>query len=168
MSDTRNYSREEAVEKLKDLIDDADIAMLCTNLNNAPFSACPMATQQVDDDGTIWFFSTRDSDHNREIQTDSRVQLIYSSSENMSFLSLYGKAQILYDRDKIDELWDPQVKVWFQQGKDDPNLSLLRITPEQGYYWDTKNGKMVSFLKQAASIVTGKTMDDSVQGNLSM
>lgn len=160
------YQHKEAVEKIREITSDGRIGMLCTNLTKAPFSTCPMATQTVDDDGTIWFFSTRNSDHNSEIAADSRVQLLYANPDDDSYLSLYGKAEILYDRAKVDELWNPYVKVWFQGGKDDPNLSLLKFTPSEGYYWDTKNGQMVAFLKRMASLVTGKTMDDSIEGKI--
>jgi general stress protein 26 len=58
------------------------------------------------------------------------------------------------------------VKAWFQEGPEDPNLSLIKFTPSEGFYWDTKNGKMVAFAKILTSIISGKTMDDSVEGTL--
>ncbi len=73
---------------------------------------------------------------------------------------------MLEDRAKIEELWSPLLKVWFQDGKDDDKISLIRVTPTQVYYWDTKHGEAVAFLKMAASVITGKTMDDSVEGEL--
>ena len=53
-----------------------------------------------------------------------------------------------------------------QGGKDDPNITLIKVIPSEGYYWDTKHGTAVAFLKMAASVVIGKTMDDSVEGSL--
>lgn len=160
------YDRDAAIQKLKSIINDTNITMLCTRLGEAPFGACPMSTQEVEDNGTIWFFSTRDSDHNSDIRQDPRVQLIYNNTGDQEYLSIYGRAEIVEDRSKIDELWSPMVKVWFPEGKEDPNLTLIRVTPAEGYYWDTKHGKMVAFLKMAASLVTGKTMDDSVEGEI--
>jgi general stress protein 26 len=162
----RNYADQEAIKKLQELVDDIRIGMLCTNLRRQPVSTCPMSTQKVEDDGSIWFFSLRSSDHNRDIAADNRVQLLYANPEKVSFVSVYGTAEILYDRAKIEEYWSPLAKTWFQQGKDDPDLTLIRVKPEESYYWDTKNGKMVAFLKMAASVVSGKTMDDGVQGKL--
>ncbi len=77
-----------------------------------------------------------------------------------------GNDVITEDKNKIDELWTPIIKTWFQEGKDDPNLTLLKVTPAEAYYWDTKHGKMVSFAKMMASIVVGKTMDDGIEGKL--
>jgi len=169
MGNIKNYNYSpEAIEQIKNIVEDVHICMLCTNLSQTPVATCPMATQVVEDNGLIWFFSTKNSDHNRDIINDDRVQLIYSHPGNYSFLSLYGTAEIMHDRQKIDELWKSDAKIWFQEGKDDPNLTLLCFRPEQGYYWDTKNNKMVAFLKMAASLVTGKTMDDSVEGKINM
>lgn len=169
MSDVQNLAHQDAIEKLKDLIEDSRIAMLCSNLTHVPFSCCPMATQQVEEGtGAIWFFTTVTHRHIEEINQDNRVQLIYADNGDSSYLVLHGKAEISSDREKIKELWNTYVKVWFPDGVDDPKLRLLKVTPHDGFYWDTKNGKMVSFLKTMASLVTGQTMDDSIEGTLSL
>lgn len=59
-------------------------------------------------------------------------------------------------------------KVWFEKGKNDPMITLIKVDPTQGYYWDTKHGKAVAFLKIAVSLLTGNTMDDSVEGKLNV
>ena len=167
MGETKNLIHRQAIKKIQELAKDVDITMFCTKLTQQPFDVCPMSTQRVEDDGTIWFFSGKDSDHNKDVQSDPAVQLIYSSKVGESdHLSLYGKAEVTYDKQKAEELFTPHVKVWFPKGPTDPNLTLIRFTPESGYYWDTKNGKMVSLAKYAASIVTGKTMDDGIKGEL--
>ena len=168
MSDVKNLAQSEAISKLQELTEDAPITMFCTNLTNVPFDTCPMSTQKVDDNGAIWFFSGNDSEHARNIEEDDRVQLLYTNNGNYSYLTISGTAEILHDQARIDELWTPAAKVWFQGGKDDPKLRLIKVTPQEGFYWDTKHGKMVSFLKMVASFATGKTMDDGVQGNLSI
>jgi len=66
----------------------------------------------------------------------------------------------------IKEKWTPMVKVYFANGAEDPNLALLKIKPQDCYYWDTESGKMVYFLKAAASIVTGKRLAEGEEGTL--
>lgn len=168
MSDVQNLAQDNAIKKMQKVTEDAPIAMLCTNLGSMPFSTCPMSTQKVDDDGMIWFLTGADSQHSREIKADPRVQLIYANTGDYAYLTIYGTAELLQDQAKIEELWTPIVKVWFQGGKDDPNVRVLKIRPEQGFYWDTKHSKTVSFLKMITSLATGKTMDDGVQGSLSI
>ena len=72
------------------------------------------------------------------------------------------------DREKIDELWSEIAKAWFPEGKDDPHLTVIKVTPEEGFYWDTKDGKLASMIKIAASAVTGKTMVEGVEGTISV
>jgi general stress protein 26 len=65
-------------------------------------------------------------------------------------------------------MWSSIAKAWFTEGKDDPAISLVKVTPEEGYYWDTKNNKMISLIKIAAAVVTGKTMDGGIEGKLNV
>ena len=65
-----------------------------------------------------------------------------------------------------DELWDPMVKVWFTEGKDDPRITLIKVEPDYGYYWDNKHGSFVAGVKMMAGVVMGKTLDDSIEGSL--
>ncbi|MEP6926878.1 MAG: pyridoxamine 5'-phosphate oxidase family protein, partial [Ginsengibacter sp.] len=91
-----------------------------------------------------------------------------SNQSSSEYLSIFGTAEIIFDKNKIEEMWSPIAKAWFTEGKDDPSISLLKVTPQEGYYWDTKNNKMISLIKIATAIVTGKTMDDGVEGKLTV
>lgn len=166
MGKTKPLFNEQAVEKIKDMAGDGNIVMFCCNLDSQPFDATPMSTQKVEDDGTIWFFSTKKSDRNGYVKKDPRVQLLLTNNDDMDYLSIYGKAEVLEDVEKARELWSPHVKAWFPEGPTDPNLSLIRFKPSEGFYWDTEHGKMIAFAKRMISAVTGQTMDDSVEGTL--
>jgi general stress protein 26 len=123
-----------------------------------------MATQKVDDDGCFWFFSSEESHKNFELEKDPRVQLFYSNPGKSEFMTVFGQATIVKERDKIEEFWTPFVKAWFKGGKDDPSLALIQVVPDEAYYWDTKNNKMVSLIKIVGSMFSGKVMDDGVEG----
>ncbi|WP_026705741.1 pyridoxamine 5'-phosphate oxidase family protein [Flavobacterium soli] len=168
MSDLKNLTNEKAVAKLKKLAEASRICMFCTDLNHTPFSTRPMSVQEVDEMGNLWFLSSADSNKNFEIRQDESVQLLFSNVSDSEYLSVYGKAFIYKDKTTIEDKWSPLAKAWFTEGKDDPNLTVLRVQPEFVYYWDTKNGKMVSMLKIAAGAIIGKTMDDGVEGKLSV
>ncbi len=169
MGDVKNIGNNEAIEKIKELSKKAQTCLFCTKIETGKsFSTRPMSTQQVDDSGNLWFLSDKDSTKNMEVKDDDHVQLLFSGSSQSDFLSVFGKATILYDKQKISELYEPIVKAWFKEGKDDPNLSVIRVEPEEGYYWDTKHGKLVSLVKIVASMVTGKTMDDGIEGKIKL
>lgn len=168
MGDTKNLISDEAIEKIKHLAESANTCHFVTALTKLPLSTRPMATQKVDEDGSLWFMSDKNSSKNHEIQNDNRVQLFYSNQSSYEYLSISGTAEIIFDKKLIDEMWSSIAKAWFTEGKDDPAISLVKVTPEEGYYWDTKNNKMISLIKIAAAAVTGKTMDGGVEGKLNI
>lgn len=167
-SDSENLMGQDAISKMKELVDHNAICMFTSEVERVPLQTRPMTTQKVDDEGNFWFFSSRASHKNLEIQNDSRVQLLFANTAQSEYLTVYGKATINQDRAKIDELWSPLVKTWFQEGKDDPDLTLIKVTPEHAYYWEPKHNKMVTLLKMAASAVSGKTMDIGKQGKMQL
>jgi general stress protein 26 len=166
MGETKHLADSAAIEKLKELAEGIDICMFCTASEEHLVEARPMSTQKVDEKGNFWFFSTAASGKNQEIKNDDQVQLIYADRNNSHYLTVCGTASISKDRQKIDELWSSHVKAWFPEGKDDPNLTVVKVKPTHAYYWDTKHGKMVALLKIAAAMVTGHPMDDGVEGKL--
>src|SRR5690554_2364501 len=164
----KDLERNEAIAKIQNLAKDINIGMFCTDLDQQPFSTRPMAVREVDDEGNLWFISSASSHKNAEIKEDENVQLIFSKPSSSQFLSLYGKASIFRDREKIKELWTPIANAWFEEGKDDPNVTVLKVSPSTAYYWDTPNGKMITLLKVATAAVTGSNMDTGEQGKLEM
>ena len=160
---------EEAFEKIKELTKKASTCFFCTSLKQGQaFPTRPMSVQKVDDDGTLWFLSANDSNKNAEIATDPNVQLLFQGSDYSDFLTLYGEATINEDKEKIKELWVPILKTWFTEGVDDPRISVIKITPSEGYYWDTKHNMAVGLIKRLAGAVMGKTLDDSIEGDISL
>ena len=157
---------EEAQKKIKALHKKAGSCFFCTRIQDRPFVTRPMSVQELDDDGNFWFLSANDSHKNQEIQSDPFVQLLFQGSDYSDFLQLYGKATISVDRKKIKELWNPILKTWFTEGVDDPRISVIKVEPEGGYYWDTKHNMAVGMVKRLAGAIVGKTLDDSIEGKL--
>ena len=163
-----NLSQKDAVDKIKQIVKSAEIGMFTTSLTELPLNSRPMATIDVDDEGNLWFFSDNNSTKNYDIIEDNHVQVFYANKSSSEYLSVYGKAEIYIDKQKIKELWTPIAKAWFTEGQEDPSISLIKVTPVDVYYWDTKNNKLISLIKIAAAVVTGKTMDGGVEGKLSV
>lgn len=162
----KNLMGSEAIRKIKELVGHNAICMFTSNVEEVPFQTRPMTVQEVDDEGNFWFFSPKDSHKNHELRSDARVQLLFANTSESEYLTVFGTATILDDRKKIEELWSPIAKAWFQQGKNDPNLSLIRVKTENAYYWEPKYNKMVTLFKMATSAVTGQKMDIGEQGRL--
>ncbi|MCX7547227.1 pyridoxamine 5'-phosphate oxidase family protein [Xanthomarina sp. F1114] len=144
---TINYKKhEQGFQKIRNLIDEPKIVMLATKLHKAPFSVCPMTLLQMDNQGDLWFFTSKNSEHFRNIAFDNRVQILYSNEHKQNYISIFGNATHIVDEKKIDELWSPMINKWFD-GKEDPDLALLNVNMETAYYWDANLNKLVSFFE---------------------
>lgn len=166
MSDQHNLTSRDAIQKMKEMAEEIKICMFCTYDAQQVMQTAPMSASEIEENGTFWFLSTNESTRNADIQGNPASDLIFANPGSSSYLSVRGKSEIIEDKQKLDDLWNPIVKTWFTEGKDDPRISIIKFTPEEAYYWDTKNGKMVSLVKIAIGAVTGKTMDDGIQGKL--
>lgn len=163
----KNLFSAEATEKIKQLAEKASSCFFCTNIKaGSPFETRPMAVQQIDEQGNLWFLSADDSNKNEQIEETPKVQLLFQGSHHSDFLSIYGTATLSKDKAKIHELWNPIIKNWFTEGKDAPRITVIKVAPESGYYWDTKHGNAVAFAKQLMGAVIGQTHDDSIEGSL--
>jgi general stress protein 26 len=157
----------EAVERMKEMIGKSSVCFFCTDMKEGgSFATRTMSVQEVDDEGNCWFLSADDSNKNNELFTNPAVQLLFKGSDYSDFLSLYGTATISKDKAKIKELWKPIVKAWFTEGVDDPRITVIKVIPKEGYYWDNKHGNLVALVKTAVGALMGKTYDDSVEGDL--
>ncbi len=162
-----NLTSEEAIKKLKELSEDAKFCMFCTELDTIPNASRPMSLRETDHEGNMWFLSSDQSHKNFEIKEDNRVQLYFMNNSNSEYLSVLGEAFIYKDRSLIEDKWTEMANAWFD-GKDDPNVTVIRVAPQQTYYWEPKAGKFVSLLNFAAAAISGKKTDndDGREGNL--
>ena len=164
MADIKTLTDNEAVKKIRELAEDK-ICMFC-NYEDFKMESRPMGTMGIDDDGTLWFFSRKSSEKNHQLLHDKQVDLIYADPSKQHYMVLNGYATIEEDKAKAKELWTPLAKAWFERGVDDSDLSLIKVVPAEGHYWDTKNGRLISMLKIAVAAISGKEMDGGVEGDI--
>jgi general stress protein 26 len=144
------------LDKLRDKITDIRIAMLTTLEQDGDFHTRPMATHDMDADGTMWFFTYDNSHKVEEVEKDPRVSVAFADPGSELYVSTIGTAEIVKDKVKINELWSDFLKTWFPQGKDDPTIALLKVTIHGGEYWDRPGGKMVKLFEMAKGAITGE------------
>jgi len=158
-----------AGQLIKELAEKADTCFFCTKITTRlPLKVRPMSVRKVDEQGNFYFLSADDSHKNADIQADQQVHLLFQGSPHSDFLSVYGTATISKDKEKIKELWNPILKTWFTEGEDDPRITVIKVNATEGYYWDNKHGNAVAFAKTLAGAVMGKTLDDSIEGKLTV
>lgn len=166
---TENLQNQEAIEKLKEMADRIDIGILCSFISGNGYPhAVPMSRQEVDGEGNIWFLFSSASETHQNILNDSKVSLFYSDVSNYHFLSINGVAEISQDQARIDKYWNKMVEAWFEKGREDVHIRVLKVTPGEAHYWDNKSNKLMTFLKVATSAVTGQKLDIGREGKLDL
>ncbi|MGB3616791.1 MAG: pyridoxamine 5'-phosphate oxidase family protein, partial [Catalinimonas sp.] len=125
----------------------------------------PMATRLIDAEANLWFFTNEYSDKVSEILNERNINLSYSLPGKHKYVSISGRAELVHDREKMKELWNPVLKAWFPEGLEDADLALLKVKILQGEYWDAEASKMKQFVQIAKSIMTGSTYDAGEHGH---
>ena len=153
-------AREDNLQKIREMVKDIDFCMLTTVDEKGDMHSRPMsANGEIDPNGDLWFFTGVSSHKVSEIEKLSKVNVSFADPENQHYVSITGKAQLVRDRNKIEELWKPEFKMWFPEGKDDPEIALLRINLEKAEYWDSPSSTIGYVLNFVSSLVTGKEAD---------
>jgi general stress protein 26 len=117
-----------------------------------------MAIAAVDDDMTLWLITSASSPKVSEIEDDGRAMLTLQRSHQ--FAALNGNIELIYERDKIWELWRESYRIWYE-GKSDPDIVLLRFAPYDAEYWDSSGAKGIAYAFQAVrAYMTGEKLSD--------
>src|SRR6476619_2427228 len=163
MEDKRN----ESIEKLKEMLEGIDFAML-TTLSGGRMRSRPMSTQKFEFNGDLWFFTSDNTHKVDEINQDPHVSLAYCQPDDNRYVSVYGTASVVKDRAKIEELWNPILKAWFPKGLEDPTLCLLKVEVSEAEYWDASSSTLVQIAGFLKALVTGQEADYGDHGKISM
>jgi general stress protein 26 len=151
--------RTDQPQHLVEVLRDFDSAILITRTERGDLRGRPMALAQVEPGADIYFATSLTTETAREIEADPRVAVTVQGK--LKFASVSGKAHLMRDRALIDKLWREGWKLWFPEGKDDPNLCLIRFDADEGEYWDTSGTRGIKFaLRAAGAYVRGERLDE--------
>lgn len=156
-TDTFIPADDDDMKTIAALVKSAKIALLTTITTDGHLHSRPLATQEVDFDGDLWFFTQDPSSKVDDIHANPQVNAAFESGKG--YLSVAGTASIVHDRAKVDELWTPSVEAWFPDGKDDPTVALIKITAESAEYWASNEPGVVTAFKIAKAVVTRSQPD---------
>ena len=133
--------REEKLDRLYQLIEDIEVAMLTTRRRDGALVSRPMATQRRAEGAHFWFVAEEGSPKIAEVILDPNVNLAYYKARTKEWVSVSGAAKISRDRSKIRELYEPAWKVWFHDqgghrngGPDDPRIVLIGVEARSAHF----------------------------------
>lgn len=143
---------------LYELLSGFSTAMLVSHENNGTFHARPMAIAELKPDVEATFATDKRSPKISEIATNPNVLITFQSASE--YAALEGVASLTADREEIDRLWSEAWRVWFPDGKDDPNLVLIKVRPTSGEYWDNSGLEGLKYVfKGIKAVIQGERPD---------
>ena len=154
--------------ELWDRIEKVRPAMMTTAALDGSFRSRPMWTQGDEFDGALWFFVSDDGPLAGELERNPRVGLSYAAPDKDLFVSVSGRAALVEDRAKAEELWNTFAEAWFPGGVDDPHLGLLRVDVEQAQYWEDKKPKVLQLAEVLIGLVRNVPPKSGEQGRIDL
>jgi general stress protein 26 len=148
---------DEGTHKVAELLKDERIAVFTTTAPDGTLMSRPMAMQEVEFDGDLWFFADRNSRKVTHVTANPQVNVATAGSG--SWVSLTGSAVVVDDLARKKELWNAAVGAWFPNGAEDPDVVLLRIGAASAEYWDSPGGRLASVISFAKAKLTGTAYD---------
>jgi general stress protein 26 len=143
--------------KVTELLRDERIGMFTTTAPDGTLTSRPMALQEVEFDGDLWFFASRTSRKVAHLAANPQVNVATIGSS--SWVSLTGHATVVDDLATKKELWNTVVEAWFPDGPEDRDVVLLRVAAGSAEYWDSPGGRVASLISFAKAKVTGRPYD---------
>ena len=150
-------TQEDKLGKLREIVKAVDICMLTTTDERGDLHSRPMSNNgDIEFDGDLWFFTYGSSHKVDEVGRVPKVNASFADTDAQQYASLTGRAEVVRDRAKIEELWKPQLRAWFPEGIETPDIALLKITVERAEYWDSSQSIVAHAVSLISSLVAGK------------
>ncbi len=147
----------DAATKVADLMNDIRIAMLTTRDEQGRLVSRPMATQDVEFDGDLWFITERSAAAVAHLAVHPSVNVAFSGSS--SWVSLAGTARVVDDPEKLAELWDTFTGAWMEGGPENPENVLIHVSADTAEYWDSPGSKVTQVVNLVKAKVTGERFE---------
>jgi general stress protein 26 len=161
--DIRSSAPEEKLDRLYQLIEDIEVAMLTTRRRDGSLVSRPMATQRRAEGAHFWFVTEEGSPKVHEIVLDPNVNLAYYKTRTKEWVSVSGAARISRDRSKIRELYEPSWKVWFPDqggakngGPDDPRILLIGVEARSAHFMKVDKRAPVILFESVSALARGE------------
>ena len=158
MTGTTNDDR----QHIAALVRDAQVAMLTTTTAQGQQVSRPMALQEAEFDGDLWFFAYDDSAKVSQLRATPEVNVSFSDDKHHAWTSIAGRAEVVHDREKAEALYSATLKAWFPEGLDTPGITLIKVHADSAEYWDGPSSTVGMALGVVRAVVTKNPDDDPI------
>jgi general stress protein 26 len=131
-----NEAAQDDQKHLQQLVSKAQLAMLTTTTSDGEHVSRPMALQEAEFDGNLWFFAYETSDVVTQVRAEPEVNVSFTDNDNSSWTSISGRAEVVHDRKKAEDLYGRALKIWFPDGLETPGLTLIKVHADSARYWE--------------------------------
>lgn len=152
----------ESISKVADIISDFRIGMLTTINEHGALVSRPLAVQEVQEDGDMWFLTSAGSSQVAQVRANPAVNV--SFGKDTEWVSVAGTAEVITDRRKIHELWNEAAEAWFPDGPDAPGMVLLHVRSDSAEYWTSPGVAAATVLQRIQSQVANSPMSAGGKG----
>ncbi len=161
-------SKQEQMDKIQAMVKDIKYTMMTSRNAEDHLHSCPMNTTETSIGAKeIWFIGHTPSETVDNINKNPEVNLAYVTQDDEKYLSISGTAELVEDKEKLDELWSVMYNAYFEQGKEDPKVQLIKVVPHGAEYWANGN-TITSAFKMTAAAVTDTAIEKSLGENFSV
>lgn len=148
-----------------ELISDAKVAMLTTTTPDGRNVSRPMALQEAEFDGDLWFFAYDDSAKAQQIGAHEQVNVAFADAKGHTWTSLAGRATIVHDRRKAEDLWAKPLQAWFPDGLETDGLCLIRVEADSAEYWEGPSSTVAYVAQTLRAVVTKDPDRDPIEND---
>ena len=148
-----------------ELVSDAKVAMLTTTTPDGRSVSRPMALQEAEFDGDLWFFAYDDSAKARQIGAHEQVNVAFADAKGHTWTSLAGRATIVHDRQKAEDLWAKPLQAWFPDGLETDGLCLIKVEADSAEYWEGPSSTVAYVAQTVRAAVTRDSDHDPIEND---
>lgn len=101
----------------------------------------PMAPMASREENSIWFFTKTDTELVQKAGS-GKAHLCLVSDDQDYHACLSGTLKVNKSKEHIDRYWSSVVSAWFDEGKDDPKLTMVQFTPDDAAIWASSDSAL--------------------------
>lgn len=130
-------SERDNLRSLAEAIEEIKVCMVTTSDQGGNMCSRPMYVQELDEEGSLWFFTLNDSHLMEDVRRVPTVNVTFSDPEKNTYISATAVAYEAFERSKMEDLWSSSLESWFPQGLDTDKLTLLKLDMQEAEMWDS-------------------------------